>query len=797
MLPGGKGAGIARQPHWQVRFKNGAVIISRLPNKDGKGVKGCIAGARTFTPVGAPADAEPMLIPGALVLTKRGNIPIEDVIEGDEVVTHKGRWRAVTATFKGTAAPTVEVAGAGHRGLVMSQTHAMFARRNRNPQCTRNLEDPTWLTPACEAAEGQPERWYFGSPVTVPDVGRPWMPHPNAESLLALAGAYVADGCRLRHAILITDHEQDMQRLVGLTKELGLGHGIHDHSRVGNRAKRFTIHESGVGKWLCKWIFEEFGELSAGKRVPVWLLCAPRSQQAAFLDSYMAGDGHWDEAKGSWTLSSASKELVIGLRLLGQALGYTCSYSWSDPKVTHIMGVELKKAPRRSHRLTLTLRGRNAVVEDGVTWQKIRSVAPGPQCDVYDLSVDEDHSYVVDGLISHNQHVVELDIDEAQDYPPAGWREVVETLNAGDPDSIWCCHGVSRGVRDSFFEKTQANSGWKVHRPMAMHRGSWGAKERENKVIEYGGSRQSVDYKRNIYGEHGDASNSVFVLAKLMAVVDLDEGSTYNSDVYEAIKIELERFPAGAGPDERAALLYGWIQPPGEHLNGYTQRVANREVGSPRGYSSYWAGMDVGVTNHPSEILVCGQRAGTELLELLLRIQMHRINTSDQKLVVEYLFRIYPNLRLAIDKTGVGFPVWQELTEQSFGDRVFGFGFSEKRVVAFEDRPLEGNETIKDLALMRNVVEASTDWLRNNYVDSKLLRLPYDREILIEMQGQTYTVIRDNGDPYGQRRQFAGGSFHTLDAMKMLVAGKHIPPLEAMLDVKPEHAPVLDVFMGM
>lgn len=40
MLPGGKGAGIARQPHWQVRFKNGTSLVSRLPNKDGKGVKG-------------------------------------------------------------------------------------------------------------------------------------------------------------------------------------------------------------------------------------------------------------------------------------------------------------------------------------------------------------------------------------------------------------------------------------------------------------------------------------------------------------------------------------------------------------------------------------------------------------------------------------------------------------------------------------------------------------------------------------------------------------------------------------
>lgn len=403
-----------------------------------------------------------------------------------------------------------------------------------------------------------------------------------------------------------------------------------------------------------------------------------------------------------------------------------------------------------------------------------------------------------DGKGVKGQHVVNLELDEAQDYPQAGWREVVETLNAGDPDAMWRCHGVSRGVRDSFFEKTQEGSGWTVHRPMAMNRPTWTDTERDAKIVEYGGSRQAVDYRRNIYGEHGDASNSVFVLAKLMATVDLDEGSVYNQDVYSATKIEFERFPTGASDDERAALLHAWIQIPGEHFHGYSQRVANnREVGSPKGYSAYWGGMDVGVTNHPSEILIFGQRTGTEFLELLTRVQMHRINTDDQLLVVERLFAIYGDrLRFGIDKTGVGFPLWDQLTRRPFGDRIYGFGFAEKRVVAIEDRPLTDGETVRDLAKMRNMVEASTDWLRNDYVDARNFRLPYDREVLIEFQGQSYTVVRDTGDPYGVRRQFSGGSFHTLDAAKVAIAAKHIPPLEDFIEAKPVRGPVLDVFMG-
>ena len=81
MMPKEKSAGIARQPHWQVRFRNGTTIISRLPNKDGRGVKGCLGTS-------------------SLVLTRRGHIPIQDVQVGDEVLTHRNRWRPVTATYR-------------------------------------------------------------------------------------------------------------------------------------------------------------------------------------------------------------------------------------------------------------------------------------------------------------------------------------------------------------------------------------------------------------------------------------------------------------------------------------------------------------------------------------------------------------------------------------------------------------------------------------------------------------------------------------------------------------------------
>lgn len=410
-----------------------------------------------------------------------------------------------------------------------------------------------------------------------------------------------------------------------------------------------------------------------------------------------------------------------------------------------------------------------------------------------------------DGKGVKGQHVTLIELDEAQDYPLAGWIEVVETLNRFLPNAMWRCHGVPKGVRDKFYEMTEGGSDesrkWTVHRPMAMNRPSWSEAERTEKMQEYGGSRQNIDYKRNIYGEHGDASNSVFVLSRLMHCVDVDEGSEYNSEVYTHIQLEFERLPQGEGVTEleRQLVIEQMIEVPGSHFSGYSQIIDRREVGAPKGYSAYWGGADIGVTNHPSEFLIFGQRQGTDVIELLTRVNLQRINTDDQKFVIQRLFELYGTKlkAFALDKTGVGFPIWDQLSRSAlFGKRIYGYNFSEKVPVAFEDRPLEGAETQKDLAIWRNVVEATTDWLRNDYVDAKKIRLPYDREILLEFQGQTYTVIRDTGNPYGTKRLFSGGSFHTLDAAKMAMAGMRLPAMMGMVEKANTQTAILDVFIG-
>lgn len=382
-----------------------------------------------------------------------------------------------------------------------------------------------------------------------------------------------------------------------------------------------------------------------------------------------------------------------------------------------------------------------------------------------------------DGKGVKGMHPRMLELDEGQDYPTPGYIELVETLRYGDETARFRVHGVSRGVHDYYYKLTQLKD-WYVHKITAMHRPDWTADERKSKAQLYG-SRDHPDYRRNILGLHGDALNPMFVLHRLMACVDTNESSDYNEDEYQRINIT----------DEYLADMHMPI----EHLINFN--------GAHKGgkYSRFWVGMDVGMTNHPTEILIFGEEArkggGTPTkdspqanhrLKLLARLHLERISAPNQVRVLSHIAEFYRPTSIAMDKTGLGLPIFQDCVEGEdpiLAKAIRGYNFSEKIVVGFQ--PYEDDEFLPekpmDYAIMANVLEHSSDTLRL-MVDKNELRLPYDLEMLKEFQGQTYVLNKSATNPYG-KKEFNKGKFHTLDAARMAVLGYAQYEMEKTLEL--------------
>jgi hypothetical protein len=421
-----------------------------------------------------------------------------------------------------------------------------------------------------------------------------------------------------------------------------------------------------------------------------------------------------------------------------------------------------------------------------------------------------------DGRGIKGLHPIWLELDEGQDYPHAGWVELNETLKRGFEGATWRAHGVTRGVRDDFYEITQdrPDNHWKIHRFSAMWRPTWTDDERQQAIQKYG-SREDPDYRRNILGLHGDKTNPIFVLTQLMKNVDNDPLSDYNAGEYMKRVIKSEKLELFHEE------IVDELDFPAGHLT-YAGATPQERQDSPK--AIYWVGMDVGFTIDPSEIFVFVEYKpkpnGHSVLRLLTRLSLVRMPHREQIHAILHTIDFYRPKAFALDRGGVGLPLYQELAEhiEAFraGDHdkipawmaaydlqntlttIKGYSFGEKLLVEIDPAvELSANDTAQDMAqkagLRRNAKEYSTDVLRE-LVDAQRLWLPWDEDLLQQFQGGTWTSNRSM-DAYG-RRVFSRGNDHCLDSSRFVALAWAQHGIEELMRTVPQQ-PVLDaVVMG-
>lgn len=393
-----------------------------------------------------------------------------------------------------------------------------------------------------------------------------------------------------------------------------------------------------------------------------------------------------------------------------------------------------------------------------------------------------------DGKGVKGPHPLVIELDELQDFPRKGFTELTETIRISEEGAIWRCHGVSNGVGDIHYELTNSDKTsigddgdvvnllpFYVHRYIAAHRPTWNDEERRNKIALYGGE-DSPDYIRNIFGEPGSASNPVFVLARLMACVRHDD--VFNKSLYQHVTIT---------ESNRLAALRNEVE--FEDLLELLPSITGPE------YSSYWGGMDVGFTTDPSEVLIFGTTVsrGKEVSRLILRMTLKQLMARHQLILLNKVFTaLGPRLRrFAMDRTGNGRTITEEAGFlPNVLNKIAGYGFSEVRPVAFDDRPLQKGETAEDLVIKKQVIKFATETIRK-WVDENLLELPYDVELLSQLQMMN---LSPKGENVVEKVASAGGADHAFDAIRMFTLAKALEPIEAMLDKPAKRESVLDQF---
>lgn len=367
-----------------------------------------------------------------LVLTSEGYIPIQCVKVGDLVLTHLGRWKPVLRVG-GTTKETVILKGFGHQNLEASYDHpfmskSKFRRWNKNTKSFDvNLTEVEWA----DAKDMSGKFW--ATPNKIESLNVPIFNNQNSKkyniapetgkSFWWMVGRWLGDGWLrtskrrsrddefLNQIVICCGKHEDIENELTST-------GMHWGKTEERTTYKFISHNTP----LCEWLKEHFGEYSYGKRIPSWIYGMDDELKKSLLDGYHSADGCVLK-DGMHKISTVSKQLALGIRLLLENLGYTTSLCHFDyPREGHTIEGRVVKSirPTYSIRWFSDKNKTNRQHRDFLhTWGLVRSVENTNESKiVYNLEVEEDNTYVVENIVVHN----------CQDMSVAGKRGGLETV---------------------------------------------------------------------------------------------------------------------------------------------------------------------------------------------------------------------------------------------------------------------------------------------------------------------------------------------------------------------------------
>lgn len=405
------------------------------------------------------------------------------------------------------------------------------------------------------------------------------------------------------------------------------------------------------------------------------------------------------------------------------------------------------------------------------------------------------------GIGFKGMHAVDVRIDEGQDLSEEAWGELLPVVEKhhrdiyGESDFTYHFFGVHSGEYNTGFYKASQSASFRVTNITAIQRPGWSKEEKNIAKAQYG-STQDPDYRRNILGEPGDPASAFFVRARLMACVDqgppgkLPSDSTYNE--HEFVKQEL-----------RVEDVDEWKLPLRELLD------------LPGAYGQVYGGADLGLQSSPTVISVFSHEVVNKVKRLKL-IRLYKLHRFRSRQIREALYALGWHFggslqAMGIDVTGLGNPIFQELEDdEAIPPRLKkvarGYFFNAKVPVDVDQdfisadeqgrmRDQYGSAVEKEtdewgqerFVTKMAMIEASTRYLRE-FVDKTFLMLPFEEEIIRDMQGETQQRIRRVAKLSGPSKPQA---LHILDSMRAMAMGFKAGEVEQALEVeKPK--PVLD-----
>ncbi|HJT54906.1 MAG TPA: SufD family Fe-S cluster assembly protein [Ktedonobacteraceae bacterium] len=370
---------------------------------------------------------EGCFLAGALVRTRDGEKPVEEIEEGDEVFTHQGRYRRVYHTmqrpYQGTIY-NIKFFGDSWRTLHITEEHPLLVVRRKKAEYRNETYRPEWL----QASEVKPGD-YLVIPVpqveqeteddltvSVP-VGRgrhesveKTVTFPLDPDFFRLLGYYHAEGhVDNEHYLTISFHAEEKAFLEDTQDLLERFFGKTPiKNKPRQNGQTLVLCSTEVARAFAR----TFGSNVFDKQVPDFIRNAPREHLVEWVRGIWCGDGSYDARKNMFRFNTVSAELAYAFRDALLRLGVAASINLQErAEPRQAMYVVVIPSPWNERFGKIVgypapdgkKEGSPFALDEQYLYAPIRSIdIEEMDTTVYNFSVEEDESYVAEGVVSHN-----------------------------------------------------------------------------------------------------------------------------------------------------------------------------------------------------------------------------------------------------------------------------------------------------------------------------------------------------------------------------------------------------------
>lgn len=317
--------------------------------------------------VDAIVGGSPCFVAGTMVLTSEGMRPIEQVRVGDLVYTHSHRFRPVTAVGHKTA-QVFRMVSDGVPDILVTDNHPFYvSRMTRDRYGARQFSGPHWKA----AGELIPDSDFLSSPIVM--------------------GSYNPRGLTIGHCRLLA-------RMLASRR-------IPDGYREWMAEVSEENHlDTADGAPVMALVSENSLPLDPDNReIPVEILQLPQKLAHAFMGEFLECAGKRDEANGVWTYKARNPAMAHSFALLAQKVYETPGiivrdtvYRGCDDGSVTPVPVWIVTVGYGTDRMVSGRRIFNDL------YTPFRSLEPRGEDTVYNLSVEQDESYLAGNRIVHN-----------------------------------------------------------------------------------------------------------------------------------------------------------------------------------------------------------------------------------------------------------------------------------------------------------------------------------------------------------------------------------------------------------